>query len=146
MSAFTNYKLDNKIMKKLLLLLLLVISTFSFSQTVITDDNFEKIIEGRSAFEDEGVSIVVIEFWASFNDENSFEGWDKLKGVKYYKCDIAKSPKAKKNHKVRTIPHIIIFKDGYDEHHFKAGLDFSIRKSVEEIQEVIDKLKQESKF
>ena len=130
-------------MKKLLLLLLLVISTFSFSQTVITDDNFEKIIEGRSAFEDEGVSIVVIEFWASFNDENSFEGWDKLKGVKYYKCDIAKSPKAKKNHKVRTIPHIIIFKEGYDEHHFKAGLDFSIRKSWEEIQEVIDQLKQE---
>ena len=146
MSAFMNFKLDKITMKKLLLLVLLFVSTFSFSQTVITDDNFEQVIEGRSAFEDEGVSIVVIEFWASFNDENSFEGWDKLEGVKYYKCDIAKSPKAKKNHKVRTIPHIIIFKDGYDEHHFKAGLDFSINKSVEEIQEVINELKQESKF
>ncbi len=139
-------KLDKNIMKKLLLLVLLFISTISFAQTIITDDNFEQTIEGRSAFEDDGISIVVIEFWASFNDENSFEGWDKLEGVKYYKCDIAKSPKAKKNHKVRTIPHIIIFKDGYDEHHFKAGLDFSIRKSVEEIQEVINELKQESKF
>jgi thioredoxin-like negative regulator of GroEL len=133
-------------MKKLLTIVLIIISLSTYAQTVITDDNFEQIIEGRSAFEDEGISIVVIEFWASFNDENSFEGWDKLKGVKYYKCDIAKSPKAKKNHKVRTIPHIIIFKDGYDEHHFKAGLDFSIKKSVGEIQEVIDELKQESKF
>ena len=133
-------------MKKLFIIVLAIISFSSYAQTVITDDNFEKIIEGRSAFEDEGVSIIVVEFWASFNDENSFEGWDKLEGVKYYKCDVSKSPKAKKNHKVRTIPHIIIFKDGYDEHHFKAGLDFSIRNSTEEIQEVINELKKESKF
>jgi len=133
-------------MKKLLLLVLLFTSTISFSQTVITDSNFEEVIEGRSAFDDDGVSIVLVEFWADFNKDNAFKDWAKLKGVKYYRCDIAKSPNAKKNHKVRTIPHIIIFKDGYDEHHFKAGLDFSIRKSWEEIQEVIDQLKQESKF
>ena len=133
-------------MKKLLLIILLFISFNSFSQTVITDDNFEKTIEGRSAFQDDGITIVVVEFWASFNDANSFSEWDKLKGIKYYRCDIAKSPKSKKNYKVRTIPHIIIFKEGYDEHHFKAGLDFSIKQSVEEIQEVIDNLKKESKF
>ena len=133
-------------MKKLLLLVLLFTSTISFSQTVITDSNFEEVIEGRSAFDDDGVSIVLVEFWADFNKDNAFKDWAKLKGVKYYRCDITKSPNAKKNHKVRTIPHIIIFKDGYDEHHFKAGLDFSIRKSWEEIQEVIDQLKQESKF
>jgi hypothetical protein len=141
-----NYKLDNKIMKKFLSIILLFVSFHSFSQTIITDSNFEKTIEGRSAFNDDGISIVVVEFWASFNDDNAFADWDKLKGIKYYRCDIAKSPKAKKNHKVRTIPHIIIFKDGYDEKHFKAGLDFSIRQSVEEIQEAIDELKQESKF
>lgn len=133
-------------MKKLLLLVLLFTSTISFSQTVITDSNFEEVIGGRSAFDDDGISIVLVEFWADFNKDNAFKDWAKLKGVKYYRCDIAKSPKAKKNHKVRTIPHIIIFIDGYDEKHFKAGLDFSIRKSWEEIQEVIDQLKQESKF
>ena len=98
-------------MKKLLLIILLFISFNSFSQTVITDDNFEKTIEGRSAFQDDGIAIVVVEFWASFNDANSFSEWDKLKGIKYYRCDIAKSPKSKKNYKVRTIPHIIIFKE-----------------------------------
>ena len=99
-------------MKKLLLLVLLFTSTISFSQTVITDSNFEEVIEGRSAFDDDGVSIVLVEFWADFNKDNAFKDWAKLKGVKYYRCDIAKSPNAKKNHKVRTIPHIIIFKDG----------------------------------
>ena len=133
-------------MQKLLLIILLFISFNSFSQTVITDDNFEKIIKGRSAFQDDGITIVVVEFWADFNKDNVFKDWAKLKGVKYYRCDIAKSPKSKKNYKVRTIPHIIIFKEGYDEHHFKAGLDFSIKQSVGEIQEVIDNLKKQSKF
>ena len=133
-------------MQKLLLIILLFISFNSFSQTVITDDNFEKIIKGRSAFQDDGITIVIVEFWADFNKDNAFKDWAKLKGVKYYRCDIAKSPKSKKNYKVRTIPHIIIFKEGYDEHHFKAGLDFSIKQSVGEIQEVIDNLKKQSKF
>jgi thioredoxin-like negative regulator of GroEL len=133
-------------MQKLLLIILLFISFNSFSQTVITDDNFEKIIKGRSAFQDDGITIVIVEFWADFNKDNAFKDWAKLKGVKYYRCDIAKSPNAKKNYKVRTIPHIIIFKEGYDEHHFKAGLDFSIKQSVGEIQEVIDNLKKQSKF
>ena len=133
-------------MQKLLLIILLFISFNSFSQTVITDDNFEKIIKGRSAFQDDGITIVIVEFWADFNKDNVFKDWAKLKGVKYYRCDIAKSPNAKKNYKVRTIPHIIIFKEGYDEHHFKAGLDFSIKQSVGEIQEVIDNLKKQSKF
>jgi thiol-disulfide isomerase/thioredoxin len=133
-------------MQKLLLIILLFISFNSFSQTVITDDNFEKIIKGRSAFQDDGITIVIVEFWADFNKDNAFKDWAKLKGVKYYRCDIAKSPNAKKNYKVRTIPHIIIFKEGYDEHHFKAGLNFSIKQSVGEIQEVIDNLKKQSKF
>jgi hypothetical protein len=133
-------------MKKLIVIALMFLSLTSFSQQILTDANFEKAIEGRSAFSDDNISIVVVEFWASFNDDNAFSDWDKLKGVKYYRCDIAKSPKAKKNHKVRTIPHIIIFKDGYDEHHIKAGLDFSINKSVEYIQDLINKLKEESKF
>jgi thioredoxin-like negative regulator of GroEL len=141
-----NYNKDNKLMKKLLLILLLFISYNSLSQTIITDKNFEKVIDGRSEFRDDGNSIVIVEFWADFNKDNAFKDWAKLKGVKYYRCDIAKSPNAKKDHKVRTIPHIIIFKDGYDEHHFKAGLDFSIRKSWEEIQEVINELKEKSKF
>ena len=133
-------------MKKFIVIVLMFLSLTSFSQQILTDANFEKAIEGRSAFSDDNISIVVVEFWASFNDDNSFEHWDKIEGVKYYRCDIAKSSKAKKKYKVRTIPHIIVFKDGFDEIHFKAGLDFKISESLEDIQKEINELLNESKF
>ena len=139
------YKKDNN-MKNLFITILLLLSTFGYSQEVLTDDNFEDAVKGRSAFQDDNVKVVVVEFWASFNDANSFKGWDSLKGIRYYRVDISKSPKAKKEYKVRTIPHIILFLDGYDETHFKAGLDFAIKESLEEIQEAIDDLNNQSKF
>lgn len=133
-------------MRKFIVIILMLLSSLIYSQQVLTDVDFEQAVEGRSAFQDDNISIVVVEFWASFNDDNSFEHWNKVKGVKYYRCDIAKAPKAKKKHKVKTIPHIIIFKDGFDEIHFKAGLDFTISESLEDIQKEIDVLKKESKF
>lgn len=139
------YKKDNN-MKNLFITILLLLSTIGYGQKVLTDDNFEDAVKGRSAFQDDNVKVVVVEFWASFNDANSFEEWDNLKGIRYYRVDISKSPKAKKEYKVRTIPHIILFLDGYDETHFKAGLDFAIKESLEEIQEAIDDLNNQSKF
>ena len=139
------YKKDNN-MKNLFITILLLLSTIVYGQKVLTDDNFEDAVKGRSAFQDDNVKVVVVEFWASFNDANSFEDWDNLKGIRYYRVDISKSPKAKKEYKVRTIPHIILFLDGYDETHFKAGLDFAIKESLEEIQEAIDDLNNQSKF
>ena len=119
-------------MKKLLLSLVFLFTCYvGYSQTVITDEDY---------------SIIVVEFWASFNDGNAFKEWDKLEGCKYYRVDISKAPRAKKEHSVRTIPHIIIFKDGEDSKHFKAGIGFTLDATLEEIQEVIDELLQESKF
>lgn len=133
-------------MKKFIVIILILLSNLIYSQQILTDADFEQAVEGRSAFQDDNISIVVVEFWASFNDDNSFEHWNKVKGVKYYRCDIAKAAKAKKKYKVRTIPHIIIFKDGFDEVHFKAGLDFKISESLEDIQKEINELLNESKF
>ena len=138
MNVFTNYKLDNNQMKKFFLIVYLLMGLSVFSQTLITDENFEQVIKGRSAFKDDGTSIVIIEFWASFNDANAFQEWDQLEGVKYYRCDIAKSPKAKKNHKVKTIPHIIIFKDGEEVARFQADLSFKMVATREEVQEEIN--------
>ena len=89
------YKKDNN-MKNLFITILLLLSTIGYGQKVLTDDNFEDAVKGRSAFQDDNVKVVVVEFWASFNDANSFEDWDNLKGIRYYRVDISKSPKAKK--------------------------------------------------
>ena len=133
-------------MKERLIVILSLISFLTFSQDLITDEDFEDKINLRSAFDDSGESIVIVEFWASFNKDNQFNDYDKLEGVKFYRCDISKSPKAKKSHKVKTIPHLVIFKNGIDEIHFKAGIGFALKATLGEIQVAIKELKVASKF
>lgn len=130
--------------------ILTVVLTFfititSFSQEVITDKNFTDKVKGNRAFDDR-THIVVVEFWASFNDKNSFKEWKKLEGVEYYRCDVSLSPDARSKYSVRTLPYLIVFKEGYEELKFKAGLDYKIKLSVEEIQSKINELNTESKF
>lgn len=133
-------------MKKLLILILTLLSFSVYSQEIINDDNFEKKISSRSAFSDEGESTVVVEFWASFNSDNEFKEFKKLDGVTFYRCDIAKSPSSKKKYSIKTIPTIVIYKNGIEEVKFKAGIGFTLSVTLEELQESIDELLKESKF
>ena len=68
----------------------------SFSQTWADDSSLEDILNSQSAFGDDETSIVVVEFWAKFNEANAFSDWNKLQGVQYVRVDIAKAAKAKK--------------------------------------------------
>ena len=87
-----------------------------------------------------------MEFWAKFNEVNAFPDWDKLQGVQYYRVDIAKAPKAKKEYRIRMAPTIIIFKDGVNEESFKAGLDLECPVDLSELQDTIQEVKEASAF
>jgi len=133
-------------------LILILIPFLSFSQQYvpskywIDDSNFEESISVNSAFGDEEVKPVIVEFWAEFNEENCFAEWKKLKNVTYYRVDIAKAPKAKKKYRVRMAPTLIIFKDGIKETVFKAGLDLLLPADLKEIQESINEINNANKF
>ena len=90
-------------MGRILLFTLLSFVSFNLSaQTFITDENFESKISGRDKFSMEDQhSIVVVEFYADFNKDNAFKDWDKIKDVKYYRCNVADAPNAKKKYRVR---------------------------------------------
>ena len=133
-------------MKKVILILLLYLPTVSFTQEYIADSNFEDKISEQSAFGDDESTIVVVEFWAKFNEANAFPDWDKVKGVKYYRVDLAKAPKAKKEYRVRMAPTLIIFKDGINEESFKAGLDLECPVTLEELQDAIEEVKKAGQF
>ena len=133
-------------MKKVILILLLYLPTVSFTQEYIDDSNFEDKISEQSAFGDDESTIVVVEFWAKFNEVNAFPDWDKVKGVKYYRVDLAKAPKAKTEYRVRMAPTLIIFKDGINEESFKAGLDLECPVTLEELQDAIDEVKKAGQF
>ncbi len=135
-------------MKKILVLVTLMgLFINSYGQEYITDSKFEEAINEKSSFGDDETSIIVIEFWAKFNETNSFSDWSKLDGVThYYRVDIAKAPIAKKEYRVRMAPTLIIFKDGIKEVVFKAGLDLECPVDLDELQEAIDELKKASQF
>jgi hypothetical protein len=140
---------------KNLLIFLILLPTFLIAQDKyentpkeywITDSNFEEKINGKSAFSDDDISIVIVEFWANFNKDNCFDDWDKLENVKYYRIDIANAPIAKKQYRVRMAPTLIIFKDGEKYKVFKAGLDLVLKEDILEIQESINEANTASQY
>ena len=112
----------------------------------IDDNNFEEKIDIKDAFGDDDTSIVIVEFWVKFNQENCFNEWDKLKGVTYHRIDIATAPIAKKKYRVRMAPTLILFVDGIKTEVFKAGLDLVLKEDLAEIQSAIDEAKLSSQF
>ena len=132
--------------KNIILFIFLLISYIGYSQEYIDDSNFDDKINEQSAFGDDETNIVVIEFWAKFNEANAFADWDKVEGVKYYRVDVAKAPAAKKEYRVRMAPTLIIFKDGINEESFKAGLDLECPVTLDELMEAIEEVKTANQF
>ncbi len=130
---------------------LILIPFFSFSQVDVPDEywvddlSLQKVISSE-AFGDDNENTVVIEFWAKFNEKNCFYDWDKIKDAKYYRIDIAKAPKSKKQYRVRMAPTLLIFKNGVVEESFKAGLDLLLPTDLVEIQKTIDDINEANKF
>jgi len=132
-------------MKKFFLLFLLLLPITALSQEWANDNQLDEIVNSKSAFGDDESSIVIIEFWASFNEANAFADWDKLSDVQYIRVDIAKAPKYKKEWRVRMAPTIIIWKDGIEKT-YKAGLDLECPVNLSELQEDIKEVKEASAF
>tara|TARA_R100000734_G_C3318944_1_gene113849 strand:- start:2828 stop:3226 length:399 start_codon:yes stop_codon:yes gene_type:complete len=132
-------------MKNIITLLLLLLPFISFSQEWVDDQSIDKVLNSKSAFGDDESKIIVIEFWAKFNEANAFSDWSKI-NEDYYRVDIGKAPSAKKKYRVRMAPTIIIFKDGVAEESFKAGLDLECPVSLEELQEAIKEVKTAGAF
>ena len=132
--------------KRASLMIFLLFSCNIIGQNWIDDTSFETAITNSSGFDDDR-EVVVIEFYANFNKDNAFKDWDKLKGVKYYRVDIAKAPEAKKKYRVRMAPTLIIFdKEGYKFKVFKAGLDLLCPVQLPALQAAVEQSKKESQF
>ena len=135
-------------MKKLYIIInLLLLSMPMMAQEFINDDNFEEKIKGNP-FEDDNGKIVIVEFWVEFNKDNAFKEWKELKGVTYYRCDLAKNPKLKAKYKVRMAPTILIFSEGeaYIKFKAKAGLDLLCPVDLPKMKRAIEVVKNESKY
>ena len=134
-------------MKNLLIFFFLIFSFNLQAQDWVGDKDYKKKIHEKSPFEDNQGSIVIIEFWVKFNNDNSFKESNKLKNVThYYRCNLASNPVLKKKYKVRMAPTILIFKDGILEESFRAGLDLKCPVTLKELQETIKETQLSNQF
>jgi len=138
-------------MKKLLFLIFLFpIITYGQSEVPdkywLDDSNYEEVVNTKGAFDDSKSEIIVVEYWAKFNEKNCFLDWGELQNVKYYRVDIAKAPLAKKKYRIRMAPTLFVIKEGVIEYKYKAGLDLLVPVTLEEIQADIDELKKSGQF
>lgn len=86
--------------------------------------------------------IIVTEFNACWNKENSTQWIDSLQNCSVNKVEMDRIGKRKLQdiHQVTIIPTLIIFKDGKEVKRFLADISFTLRTKREEVQLIIDKL------
>ena len=146
-----NYKNKGN-MRTLFFIITMLLGVMSYGQSWVTDDNFNEKVIGTSAFDsEEDNAVIVVEFYAEFNKDNAFKEWDKidkLEGVKYYRIDIATSPKLKKELRIRMAPTLLIYVkgDAYIKFTAKAGLDLKCPVDYDKLVRAISVVKEESQY
>ena len=104
----------------LLVIVLVLMSSFAFGQNICKKD------------------ICVVEFNASWNDQNAVEYLDDLTdcGIKRINID---EGSWQEDYDIVVVPTIIVF-NGEEVKRFQADVSFSIKAKLEEIQEVVDEI------
>ena len=113
----------------ILIMLSMFICGTAFSQDFVTTDNFKNKI---------AKDVVVIEFWADWNQMNQFNELNKLKGCNTYRIDIMSSMDVQIDYNVTAIPTIIIFDNGVEKERFNPNVMFKLDADKKTVQHSVD--------
>ena len=118
-------------MKKLILALLLVCLSAYGSVEYLTNGNFNsKISKG----------IVVVEYWAEWNNANKFKELNQLKDCTVYRACIAKCSDAANEYGIKAIPTVIIYDNGEEIKRFSPNIMLQLEASGKDVQSAIDEI------
>jgi hypothetical protein len=84
--------------------------------------------------------IVVIEFNAAFNKQNSVDWIENLSDCTTDRVDIATSPQLQAEHKIVVVPTIIVFNEGEEVKRFQANIMMQIDANKADVQEAVDEI------
>ena len=118
--------------KKLLILCMLVTSLFGGVRE-LTDENFEKATAR---------GLVVIEFWATWNEGNKvliLDEWDTF-DAKVYRINIESFPKIQANNNVVILPTIIFYDEGEEVKRLQGDMSFTLKVTTEQLDEIIEEI------
>ncbi len=121
----------NTLLKSFFFIFFLLYSFSVCSQDFINDKEFSKIINK---------DIVVIEFYADWNEANKFTDLKHLKDCKTYRINIENEPTLKEDYTIKTIPTIIVFDNGKENIRYEADLSLKLQITKKDIQKTIEKI------
>ena len=119
-------------MKKLLILSLMITSLFSQVRE-LTDENFDKATAR---------GVVVVEFWASWNDANKvilLDEWETF-DAKVYRLNIELYPGIQSDNDVVILPTIIFYDDGEEVERLQGGMSFTLETTIKELDEIVEEI------
>ena len=118
--------------KKLFILSLMITSLFSQVRD-LTDENFDKATAR---------GVVVVEFWASWNDANKvtvLDEWETF-DAKVYRLNIDLYPKIQSKNNVVILPTIIFYDDGEEVKRLQGDMSFSLKVTKDELEEIVEEI------
>jgi len=115
-------------------LLLSFLSCFVFSGALLVS------IPKNTTAELSTDGIVVIEFNAAFNKQNSVDWIENLSDCTTDRVDIAASPQLQAEHKIVVVPTIIVFNEGEEVKRFQANIMMQIDADKDDVQEAVDEI------
>ena len=120
-------------MKKFVTFIAFLVAAFSFAQgqSFLGSDDFEKVTSR---------GIIVVEFWASWNDANSPEWISKLKECEVYRVDIGTHMDLQTEYEITSIPTVIIFNNGNVEQTYTANIMFQLEAEKKDVQSKVDEI------
>ena len=118
-------------MRKLILALLLICLSAYGSVEYLTNGNFNsKISKG----------IVVVEYWAEWNNANKFKELNKLKDCTVYRACISSCNDAAAKYNIKAIPTVIIYDNGEEVARFNPNIMLQLEATKKDVQSAIDEI------
>ena len=120
-------------MKKFITIIALVFTaiTYAQGQSFLGPENFER---------ETSRGIIVVEFWAGWNDANSVTWLSNLKECEVYRVDIGAHIDLQTEYEITAIPTVIIFNNGNVEETFKANIMFQLEAEKKDVQSKVDEI------
>ena len=118
--------------KKLFILSLMITSLFSQVRD-LTNENFDKATAR---------GVVVVEFWASWNDANKvtlLDEWETF-DAKVYRLNIDLYPTVQSKNGVVILPTIIFYDEGEEVERLQGDMSFSLKVTKEELEEIVEEV------
>ena len=120
-------------MYKLIITSFLLLTTLFGQVKELTVDNFEKATARN---------IVVVEFWAGWNEANKvtlLDEWETF-DAKVYRINIELYPGIQNNNKVVILPTIIFYDEGVEVKRLQGDMTFTLKTTIKELDSMVEEI------